>query len=173
MNTFSPSISNPVWTFGMPLVTSRRILLVANLINDFDQAPHFILDTDTRPLESGVYDIWVLQFHDGSRVCVRVPVRMRCQKPNVIAKLVESEISILDRLARANFLWSPRPITYSLNFNNHLRYPYMVLSWIDGEPLKWSDKIPAKAARDKVLRQLASITFELVRCTAREGRQQH
>ncbi|KAJ5215345.1 uncharacterized protein N7498_001752 [Penicillium cinerascens] len=44
----------------------------------------------------------------------------------------------------------------------------MVLSWIDGKPLKWSDEIPLKAARDKVLRQLASITFELLRCTAME-----
>jgi hypothetical protein len=98
---------------------------------------------------------------------------MQSQKPNVIATAVESEISILVRLARANFLWSPRPITYSLDFNNHLQYPYMILSWIDGKQLKWSDKTPTEAARDKVLRQLASITFELLRCTAREGRREY
>jgi hypothetical protein len=46
------------------------------------------------------------------------------------------------------------------------QFPYIVSTWIEGTPTKWSDSIPSDwGTRNKFLRQMADITLELADCT--------
>lgn len=151
------------------IVTADDIFFVTSLVKGFDSRPSFILGTRNKPLYEHPYFVWALQYPDGSRYAVRVP-DMRNKTRGSVIEQIESDIELLERLARLKFPWSPRPITYSLHFQNHLRFPYMIVTLFDGHPLNWNHTFPAeRATRDKILRQLADINFQLMKCTEEKG----
>lgn len=56
-----------------------------------------------------------------------------------------------------------------LSSDNAVRYPFVVLTWIDGATLRWDENVPARAIRDKVLAQMAAIQVSLIECTEPNG----
>ncbi|KAL1845130.1 hypothetical protein VTK73DRAFT_1064 [Phialemonium thermophilum] len=124
----------------------------------------FLHGTEDRPLSGKQCLIYVVQ---GIATCaVRIPVHLEHLPSEAISNYVDAEVSILRRLETSHFSWSPRVLGYDSGFNNPIKFPYMVLTWIDGKPLEWTESIPPQGhTRDKVLYQLANILLELVSCT--------
>lgn len=174
-----PSISAPTDGFipaeaisslaRMP-ISPEAILLVAERHHSGEGIPEFVPGTAEHPLAGGQCTTYGVQFPDGSTSAVRVPLHLQDQSPEFITYLTEQEVSILKRLEECGFVWSPRVLAYDSGFDNLLNYPYMVVSWIEGKPLRWSYSVPASnGIRQKVLRQMATILFELVSCTEVPG----
>lgn len=150
---------------SMIKINPDDVHFVASLVHGFENAPTFIFESRVYPFRRGPYDAWVFQYPDGSRCAVQVPIHMQNRPRTETESLIEHEVANLEKLAQAQFAWSPRPISYSATFANHLRYPYIITTWIDGRPLEWTDTVPEIPQRGLVLQQLAGILFELVQCT--------
>lgn len=147
-------------------INADDVHFVASLVHGLENPPFFILDTRRHPLHRGPYDVWAFQYPNGARYAFQVPIRMQNHPRVEITDLIEQEAANLELLAQAEFDYSPRPVTYSATFANHLRYPYIITSWIDGRPLEWTEKVPIQQSqRTYLLRQVASVLFKLVRCT--------
>jgi hypothetical protein len=72
----------------------------------------------------------------------------------------------LIQLEQAGFRWSPRLIHYDIGHDNLVKLPYLVLSWIQGRELEWTDTVPPKPDdREKILRQVVDIRLELAERT--------
>lgn len=139
--------------------------LVKSLRSDAATAS-FCFGTADRPLSGKQCFIYVVRFPTGDTWAVRVPVHISHLPPEVIASFVEDEVSILKRLEASGFRWSPRLLAYDSQSSNPIGFPYMVLSWIDGTQLEWSDTVPPlRESRNKILQQIADIIFELADCT--------
>ncbi|TQV94670.1 Protein kinase-like protein [Cordyceps javanica] len=78
---------------------------------------------------------------------------------------VNMETRFFRSLEAKAFPWSPRYRAASLTFDNPINYPFMVLDWAEGAPLKWDDNFPLQPIRDILLAQLAEIQLSLVTCT--------
>jgi hypothetical protein len=103
-------------------------------------------------------------------LAVRVPLYMgssECSDAKVEA--LKTELRILKTLEAKEFPWAPRCLGESLTFDNSVQHPFLVLSWIDGAALVWSEENPPRSVRDKVLAQLATIQLALVECTLETG----
>lgn len=149
----------------MASVSAETVLLIAELHHNSGAKPSFLYGTADHPFSGKQCVIYVLQYPDSSTIAVRVPVHMQSSPHNQITNQTEQEVYILKLLAECGFTWSPRLLRYDSGFDNPLQYPYMILSWINGKPLEWTGSVPAGRAREKVLRQMANILFELVSCT--------
>lgn len=142
------------------------VLFVATLIHGLDKAPSFIYNTRNHPFRWGPFDVYALQYPDGTKYAVKVPTQMADRPRIEISNMIESEAANLEKLALVNFKFAPRPIRFSATFANHLRFPYIITTWIEGKPLVWNDRFPAKEKhRQEVLRYVLVIIYELVRCT--------
>ncbi|KAK1766585.1 kinase-like domain protein [Phialemonium atrogriseum] len=138
--------------------------IVKALASDGTKAS-FLHDTGDRPFSGGQCLVYAVQL--GSIACgVRIPVHYNHLPPSAVAECLALEVSVLRSLEERGFAWSPRVLGFDAGFDNPIKFPYVVLSWIDGKLLEWTPTIPQKRhVRDKVLRQMADIVFELVSCT--------
>ncbi|KID62145.1 uncharacterized protein G6M90_00g051620 [Metarhizium brunneum] len=112
--------------------------------------------------------IFKVSFKDHPSLSVRVGHSNQENQQGVIAN-VEMETHIFRTLEAKGFSWSPRYRGASLTFDNPIRYPFMVLDWAEGCPLKWDDNFPAKPVRDAILSQIAEIQLSLITCTLEHG----
>lgn len=146
-----------------------NVLAIASDAQHSGHEPRFILGTRDYPLKRGFYAVYVFLYPDRSKCAVQLPIFMPSsteEEREAITTTIEKEISTLAYLKDKGFPWSPRPITYSNQFDNPVKFPYMILSWIDGKPMKWNDQIPASLnVRENVSRQLAHIMVELALAT--------
>lgn len=148
-----------------PEINTVDVYLVLTLALGDNPPPSFILDTRAHPLYRPPYDVYVLQYPDGTRYAVHVPIRMHGCPRTEIQDLIENEAANLEELAQVKFPYSPRPISYSATYVNYLRFPYIVTTFIEGTPLEWTDLTPHQNVRQWVLIQLAEIIYELTMCT--------
>lgn len=82
-----------------------------------------------------------------------------------ILKSLEDERDIIQEVAKSGFLWSPKLLGFSLTFQNDIGRPFLLLSWIEGSPLRWTDTDPPRHVRDEILTQIAEIHMSLIECT--------
>lgn len=75
------------------------------------------------------------------------------------------ETRIFRTLEAKGFPWSPHYRGSSLTFDNPIEYPFVVLDWAEGNPLKWDDNFPSQPIRDSLLAQIAEIQQSLIMCT--------
>lgn len=154
-------------------VKPLAVLSVATYVQGQDYIPSFILNTRKYPLKRGFYSIYAFQYSDGSRCAVKIPIYMAHKTPqeqSAITATVDAEIATLEYLSKKKFAWSPQPITYSSNFQNPLEFPYMILTWMDGYPLEWNERVPRTLKiRESVLKQVAYIMLDLARVTEERG----
>ena len=146
-----------------------NVLGIASEVQCSDHEPRFILGTRDYPLKRGFYAVYVFQYPDGSKCAVQLPIFMPSfteEEREAITTTIEKEISTLAYLKDKGFSWSPRPITYSIQFDNPVKFPYMILSWIDGKPMEWNDQSPGSLdVRENVSKQLARIMVDLALAT--------
>lgn len=82
--------------------------------------------------------------------------------------VLRSELRTLQTLKDKGFPWAPRCRGHSLSFDNAVRHPFIVLTWIDGTALRLDENVP-EWARDRVLAQMAAIQVSLIECTQQNG----
>lgn len=154
-------------------VSPRKVLVISRRAQYPKGVSNFILGTRENPLRRVFYAVYVLQNTDGSKFGVQLPIYMphsTQEECDVITTTIEAEITTLVTLQGGKFPWSPRPITYSINFDNPVNFPYMILSWIDGKPMQWNDQIPISShVRESVSRQLTQIMVRLALVTEKPG----
>jgi hypothetical protein len=149
------------------------VLTVATYVQGQDHIPSFIFKTQKYPLKRGFYSIYALQYPDGSRCAVKIPIYMAHktqEEQSIIAAAVDAEIATLEYLSSKKFAWSPKAITYSSNFQNPLGFPYMILTWMNGDSLEWNERMPRTLKlRESVLKQVAYIMLDLAMVTEERG----
>ncbi|KAF2971908.1 hypothetical protein GQX73_g1760 [Xylaria multiplex] len=109
--------------------------------------------------------IFKLNFRDKESLAVRVPVYMSVCSQSEKIPVVKLEVEILQTLEAKGFRWAPKCRGYSLSFDNPLKHPFIVLTWIEGSRLSWNASVPKQPHRDDLLRQMASIQLSLIECT--------
>lgn len=149
------------------------LLSVATYVQGPEKVPSFILNTRNHPIRNGFYSIYAFQYPDGSKYAVQLPTYMPHESEeerSAISTTIDEEIKTLEHLVNVKFPWSPRPVTYSSNFENVLKFPFMTLSLMHGDHLQWNDQVPADLkVREKVMMQLAHIMIDLARVTEQTG----
>ncbi|KAI1157441.1 hypothetical protein F5B18DRAFT_665966 [Nemania serpens] len=109
--------------------------------------------------------IFKLNFRDKESLAVRVPLYMSVCSQFEKIPVVKMEVEILQMLEAKGFRWAPKCRGYSLSFDNPLKHPFIVLTWIEGSRLPWNTSFPKQPYRDGLLRQIASIQLSLIECT--------
>ncbi|KAH8159323.1 hypothetical protein CIB48_g8914 [Xylaria polymorpha] len=121
-----------------------------------------VLDDEFR---GGQCRIFKLSFRDKESLAVRVPLYMSVCSPLEKIPVVKMEVEILEMLEAKGFRWAPKCRGYSQSFDNPLKHPFIVLTWIEGSRLPWNTSFPKQPYRDGLLRQIASIQLSLIECT--------
>ncbi|KAF5609616.1 kinase-like domain protein [Fusarium subglutinans] len=146
------------------------ILKVVKSLRQEGMAASFCFGTDLAPLSGKQCWVYAIGFPDQTTWAIRVPVHIKNLPPDIISNTVEEEASVLKRLERCDFSWSPRLIGYCSGFDNPIAYPYIVSTWIHGSPLQWTDDIPcSRESRDSLLRQMGEILMQLAERTQCQG----
>ncbi|KAI9695935.1 MAG: hypothetical protein M1820_008347 [Bogoriella megaspora] len=104
-----------------------------------------------------------------SSLAVRVPLYMPVCSPDEKIDALRMEMQSLQTLETKGFQWAPKCYGHSLTFDNPVRHPFIILTWIEGSVLHWDEESPPPLVRDKLLRQLASIQLSLIKHTLEEG----
>ena len=134
----------------------------------------FRTDSEIPVLDPHYYDggqcrIFKAVFSDGESWSVRIPIHVRSISQDVIINLLQGELNVLQKIEKTGFTWAPKLRGSSFTFANLVGFPFMVLSWIDGSPLRWTASHPSRPIRDKILAQLAGIQISLIECTQEES----
>lgn len=143
------------------------ILALVSAIRNDGASAAFCFGTDEKPFTGGESQIYALKFPDYTTWAVRSPVHAGKSLPaSFITGFAEAELAILTRLGNAGFRWSPKLISYDSGFDNPIKHPYFVLSWVHGTPREWTEAIPSERRhRHKILRQFVDIQLDLAECT--------
>ncbi|KAK3045709.1 hypothetical protein LTR09_012743 [Extremus antarcticus] len=101
--------------------------------------------------------------HDQDRsLAIRVPLYM---DPDATIEALEAELRNYDELEAKGLPWAPKCHGRSLTFDNPAGYPFIVLSWIDGSKLAWTESFPQRPLRDDILTQMAKMQLDLIEYT--------
>ena len=150
----------------MKNVSPENIKHVVAAIRSDGSKGNFEFGTERSPLYGKQCWIFVLSFGCNQVWAVRVPVKSNHLSAMSIKNLFQYEIDILARLTELNFSYSPRLIASDTSFDNPLKYPYSVFTWIEGKPLQWSDIVPASdLARIKIIHRIVDFTLDLAKST--------
>ncbi|KAI0388554.1 hypothetical protein F5Y17DRAFT_196022 [Xylariaceae sp. FL0594] len=109
--------------------------------------------------------IFKLSFRDKESLAVRVPLYMSVRNQSKKIHVVKMEVEILQMLEAKGFRWAPKCRGYSLSFDNPVKHPFIVLTWVEGSRLHWNERFPGQPHRDNFLGQIASIQLSLIECT--------
>ncbi|KAH8799692.1 kinase-like domain-containing protein [Xylogone sp. PMI_703] len=151
-------------------ITAHNVLSIVNNLHPDGLSASFDLNTDIKPLSGKQCSVYAVSFPDGTKWAVRIPVHSSHLHADVISAFIEHEASIIRHLEQGQYAWMPRLVAYSPNFENPIAFPYIILTWIPGNSLQWTDAFPSqRAIRDKILRQIARIMLELAECSQRKG----
>ncbi len=151
-----------------PSISSSAIVAIVSALRGDEVSAFLCSGTDEKPIHVWQSLVYAVGFRDSKDIwAVRVPLYSKSNlKPGAIPELVSYEMVTLRRLSDIEFRWSPRLIGGDASYDNSIKHPYLVLTWIPGTPLEWTPAIPAQQEqRDKVLRQVVDLQLELVRCT--------
>lgn len=142
----------------------ENIPLVARRFWNSDELPSFCSNTLACPLSGGNCQVYKVEFSDKTTWAVRVPIHLRNQASrDLITAQLQGEIKVLKLLNAKGFKWAPKYIGHDLSYDNEVGFPFIILSWVPGDPLEWNDNVPLnRCDRDKVLQQVMEITLQLV-----------
>jgi hypothetical protein len=124
---------------------------------------------DAQYFDGGQCRIFKVSFSDGECWSVRIPIHGQSTSQGAIINTLQAEQDVLKKVESRSFTWAPKHHGSSLTFANHVGFPFMVLSWIDGCPLTWTSSYPTRPIRDKVLAQLAGIQISLIESTQEDS----
>lgn len=82
--------------------------------------------------------------------------------PEIVQNLVRREAYMLRRLEHIQFLYAPRCLIFDISYRNPIGYPFMVLTWTEGEQLIWTNDHPTLELRIRVMNQLSRMQLELL-----------
>ncbi|KAJ5358773.1 protein kinase-like domain-containingprotein [Penicillium cataractarum] len=145
-------------------VTDDMILHVAAICRSHRFTPTLIRDAGFVPFFGFQYAYWPIQYEDGVRVFVKIPLMTFSTAENnqLVYTIMEKEHENLLFLQNRGFQWSPRMLYHTMETNNPLGHPYMIETMLPGKRLEWSDTSPVdKVNREKVLKQVAQVIFDL------------
>lgn len=149
-------------------VTSQNLKHILSSLHA--HTPTWCFNTGNTPFSGKQAHVYVVEFPNATQWAIRVPVHASHLGPEGLADIVNSEVSILQKLQTAGFKSSPRLIAFDVGFNNAIRFPYIVLTWVPGKPLQWTNEIPARREdRNKVIRQVMQMTTDLAYATISEN----
>lgn len=152
-----------------PTISTVDVYLVLTLARGSNPPPTFILNTNINPLQRGPYEVYVLQYPNGTRYAVQIPLRMHgCYSRAEIQDTIETEAATLQELEQVQFPHAPRFVDCSPTYVNYLRFPYIIMTFMEGRPLEWTDCFPDLRVRMWLLIQLAEIVCQLTVCTLQD-----
>lgn len=150
----------------------ENIPQVAQRFGNSGELPSFCSNTLACPLSGGRCQVYKLEFSDKTTWAVRVPIHSKNQVPkDLITAQLQGEVKFLKLLNVKGFKWAPKYIGHDLSFDNEVCFPFIIVSWVPGDPLEWNDNAPLnRGDRDKVLQQVIEIILQLIQCTKVESK---
>ncbi|KAH6634783.1 hypothetical protein B0J18DRAFT_461933 [Chaetomium sp. MPI-SDFR-AT-0129] len=152
---------------SLPPYSPGDILALASSIRGDGAWPTLCFGTDMTPFKGCGSLIYALRFPDNVAWALHVFAQDGTSSTaDSAASLAQSQATIFTVLDESGFQRSPKVIHHDAGYDNLFKAPYLVLSWIPGTALKWTDTSPSEPQyREKILRQVASIQLELAECT--------
>lgn len=143
------------------------ILALASSIRSDGAWPTLCFGTDVSPFHGDNSLIYALRFPDDVAWAFHVFVQDGTNSTaDSVASLTQSQATMLTTLRESGFQRSPKLIHHDPGHDNPIKAPYLVLSWIPGTALEWTDTSPPEPQyREKILRQITNIQLELADCT--------
>ncbi|KAK4041596.1 hypothetical protein C8A01DRAFT_14662 [Parachaetomium inaequale] len=149
-------------------ISPGAVLALGSALRNDGSWPMLCFGTDCSPFQSGWSQVYALRFPDDREVswAFHVPAQTGPSlTPKTVAAVVESEASMLAKLDESGFRWSPKLIHYDAGHDNLIKRPYLVMSWVHGKSLEWTNSAPKPQHREKILRQIMGIQLELAERT--------
>lgn len=164
----------------------RSYVLRRNTSEGRDPAPRQLLNTDSlfRSLQllgfsadcrfveehrDCRYRIFKFLHNAMDHIAVRVSLPVAGPRA-MIAERVANETRMLRRLREENFAWAPQLLGCHWWFDNPIQWPFVVVSWIEGSPMLWTDTHPAMSLRRPFLMDLYRIQEKLISATLETSR---
>ncbi|KAK4144498.1 uncharacterized protein C8A04DRAFT_36498 [Dichotomopilus funicola] len=143
------------------------ILALASALRNDRTWPSLCFGTDVRPFMGGGSLIYALRFPDEVAWAFHVFAQDDTSSTaDSVASLAQSQATTFTVLHESGFQRSPKLIHHDVGHNNPIKAPYLVLSWIPGTALEWTDTSPSEPqCREKIMRQVVNIQLELAECT--------
>ncbi|TLS20665.1 uncharacterized protein PpBr36_10996 [Pyricularia pennisetigena] len=145
-------------------VLDHNHLLAAVMELGIDRSAPFV-DSE---FSGGQCKIFKISFrdNDSESLAVRVPLHSSASGLNDgLIDMIRAEWEILQKLEKKGFAWAPRCRSCSLTFDNLIKLPFLVYTWAHGSSPIWTEEVPSRPLRDKLLRQLAKIQVALIQST--------
>jgi hypothetical protein len=119
----------------------------------------FIKETEHKPYSGGQCNVFALKDHTGRCVAMRV---FRQQSPSSVFILV-NELRYRREIERCEIEFFEEVISFSETGNQLIHNPFICLTWAEGEPLIWSDRVPkARSERNDLIKKIANVCLDLL-----------
>ncbi|KAH0337199.1 hypothetical protein KCU81_g8173, partial [Aureobasidium melanogenum] len=119
----------------------------------------FIHGTEEKPYSGGQCNVYALKDHLGRCVAMRI---FRQQDTSSVFILV-NELKYRREIKRCGIKFFQDVISHCENGNQLIHNPFICLSWVEGEPLTWSDSVPkARSVRNDLIKEIANICLDLL-----------
>ncbi|KAJ4147268.1 hypothetical protein LMH87_001804 [Akanthomyces muscarius] len=108
---------------------------------------------------------WLFVFSrlNGSKIVVRVQKQYQVPvHPEIVQNMVRREVYVLKKLEQIRFLYAPICLAFDISYSNPIRFPFLVLTWTEGERLIWTNHHPTLDLRIRVMNQLSRLQLELI-----------
>jgi hypothetical protein len=100
---------------------------------------------------------------NGDAYAARVPLFLGGSN-NAVGTALGMEVLMVRKLNEGGFPLAAREVGFDLGFANAARWPFQLVTWAEGAPLRWDDGLPHEV-RAKVLQQLALAQVQMIQCT--------
>jgi hypothetical protein len=120
----------------------------------------FILGTEKAPFGGGENIVFALQDHNGREICMRI----QREFTKLTSYVLNSEVNFRKAIESFGISGFQKVIGYSLEGNDLIHAPFIMLEWVHGVTLRWTDDFPIDVNdRNKIIRAVAKVTIDLLK----------
>jgi hypothetical protein len=120
----------------------------------------FIQGTDKSPFFGGENVVFALQNHNGEAICMRI----RRDVTEWSSYLLNNEVNIRKAIESKGITAFQRLIDFAPEGNALIDSPFMMLEWVHGCKLRWTDDFPVDLKeRNQIIHAIARVTMDLLK----------
>jgi hypothetical protein len=120
----------------------------------------FILGTEQAHFGGGENIVFALQDHTGREICMRIQRELTKWTTYVL----NSEVNFRKAIEGFGISGFQKVIGYSLEGNDLIQAPFIMLEWVHGLTLQWTDSFPVDVNdRNKIIHAIAKVTIDLLK----------
>lgn len=119
----------------------------------------FLHGTEQKPYSGAQCNVFALRDHIGRIIAMRI----YRSNHSTSTHLLQNEVKRRREIERLGLKSFQQVISFSETGNQLIQNPFICLSWAEGEPLTWSDRVPeTRSKRNDLIKKLANICLDLL-----------